>query len=111
MLKNHHVLTISSMMPIVSTECATELDSTATNNNRHCSIESNKNISYGKCNIVTKWFHRLLRMFACLNIEERGSEPVSSEDRTDAAIINTAMIWVRRLIIAKIQSLQDYSCL
>ncbi|CAF0973216.1 unnamed protein product [Rotaria sordida] len=73
MLNDNPTPTISSIVPSASDEHGIELNSTRTNS---------KNDG-----------------FACLNVEKRGIERISPEDRTDPTIINTAMIWVSANLI------------
>jgi hypothetical protein len=68
--------------------------STITNNHN---ISSNRSLFRGKSNSIKNRFEKILKKIDCLNIEERGIERVSPEDRTDLTIINTGMIWVRKI--------------
>ncbi|CAF1275706.1 unnamed protein product [Rotaria sp. Silwood1] len=99
MSQNHRIVTVSSMRHLASIDQDIELNNTPTNIGETQCIDSNKISSCEKCNSVTNWYHKTAKIFACLNIEERGIERVPSEDRTDLTIINTAMIWVSANII------------
>ncbi len=61
------------------------------------SIRSNKNSLHDKCNSMSGYFEKIVKKISCFNVEKRGIERISPEDRTDSTIINTGMIWVRNI--------------
>ncbi|CAF3126609.1 unnamed protein product [Rotaria sp. Silwood2] len=93
------MMTESSMRYLTSINQDIELNDIPTNIGEQQCIDSNKISSHEKCNSIKNWWHKATKIFACLNVEERGIERISSEDRTDVTIINTAMIWVSANII------------
>ncbi|CAF3279993.1 unnamed protein product [Rotaria sp. Silwood2] len=88
---NYTVRRINRRWPMVNQDI--ELNDIPTNIGEQQCIDSNKISSHEKCNSIKNWWHKATKIFACLNVEERGIERISSEDRTDVTIINTAMIW------------------
>ncbi|CAF2843236.1 unnamed protein product [Rotaria sp. Silwood2] len=98
MLKDHRITTISSIVSLASNENGIELNDTRTSNDNH-SIGLHTSCFREKCNSITSCFHQLVKRLACLNLEQRGSERISPEDRTDLTIINTAIIWISANLI------------
>jgi hypothetical protein len=98
MLDGPCISTVSSIIPVPSNEYKVELKSIRRNNNND-RIHSNKISSHEKSNNVTNRFKKILKQFYSMTVEERGIERISTEDRTDSKVINTAMIWVRNIFI------------
>jgi hypothetical protein len=94
----HRTSTISSIKPLNSHEHGVELDFIGTSDDSH-SIISNTSSSHGKHNSIRDYFRKVVKIFDCLNVEHRGIERVLPEDRNDSTIINTAMMWVRDLLV------------
>ena len=94
----HCTSTIPSSIPSSSNEHEVELSYVGTSTDNY-SIGSNTSSSHGKYNSITRCFQKIVKKMDCLNIEKRGIERISPEDRTDSKIINTAMIWVRNLLL------------
>jgi hypothetical protein len=94
MADDHHTTTIYTIEPSTSDKHEVELDDIGMSNVND-SAESNTNSSPRKCNFITRHFQKIVRKFDYLNVEKRGIERISAEDRNDSTIINTAMIWVR----------------
>ena len=90
----HRTATISSIVPFASDQYGVELHTFDGNSNNHSS-GSNKSSSDAKPNSITKRFQKIVGKFDFLKVEKRGIDRILPEDRTDSAIINTAMIWVR----------------
>ena len=92
----HYAARISSIVASDSNEHAVELYSIERTSDNH-SIESKRSFSHERSNSVPSRFQTIVKNFDFLNVEKRGIERVSPNDRTDSTIINTAMIWVRSL--------------
>ncbi len=98
MSDGHHTSTVSFIVPLAANEYGVELNDIRRSSDND-SIGSNTSSSHGKHNSVVKRFQKIVNKFDCLNVETRGIERVSPDDRTDSTIINTAMIWVRNLFV------------
>lgn len=83
-------------MPSTLREADINFDLTRSTNN-YSSNDSNTRFIDKKNNCITGCFQKIMKLLAYLNIEERGVERISPEDRTDTTIINTAIIWVTKL--------------
>ena len=95
----HRTSTVSSIVPLTSNEYGVELNSTRRHSDNH-NIDSKTSSSNSneKSNPVTNQFLKIVKEVYSTNIETRGIERISTEDRTDLKIINTAMIWVRYIL-------------
>jgi len=98
MSDRHHSAIISSTVPGASNEHVVELNYIRTNSDNH-SIGSNTSSSHRKCNSIMSRFQEIVKKVDCLHVEKRGIDRVLPEDRTDSRIINTGMIWVRKLLM------------
>ena len=94
MSNSHGAGKVPHIVPSASSEHAIELGHIPTTSDNH-SIGSSMSPSPGKCNSITSRFRKIVKIIDCLKVEKRGIERISSEDRTDLTILNTAMIWVR----------------
>ena len=92
MLDGHLTSTIFPVVPLTSNEYGIELNSIRKHSDNQ-NVDSNE-----KSNPTTNRFLNILKKIYSTNVETRGIERVSSEDRTDSKIINTAMIWVRSIL-------------
>jgi hypothetical protein len=90
--------TVSSIVPLTSNEYGIELSSIRRNSDNQ-NVDFNKCSSDEKSKHVTHRFKENLKQFYSMTVEKRGIERISTEDRTDTKVINTAMIWVRNIFI------------
>jgi hypothetical protein len=95
---NQRTSTISSIVDLASNEYGVELSSIRRNSDNQ-NVDFNKCSSDEKSNHVTHRFKKILKQFYSMNVEKRGIERISAEDRTDSNVINTGMIWVRNIFI------------
>jgi hypothetical protein len=95
---NQRTSTISSIVPLTSNEYGVELGSIRRNSDNQ-NVDFNKCSSDEKSNNVSHRFKKILKQFYSMNVEKRGIERISAEDRTDSNVINTGMIWVRNIFI------------